>query len=254
MAGKPFYGNYTHREYGKMEQVNATEMKRLGVTWSLGTAFCLFGPTCHLMAQPTLRITSPTEGAVVNPGQVLTVTVEASPKDAFDDVAVIGWSPIGLQQVLTAPPYRFSLRIPQSIVPARSYHLTAAGGLHEIRSEPVYSGAVSIQVERADIATSLIPGDYYINSGEYPSTSMHVYRSLRLSRVGIAEMLYVRGIFADHEQVDLTESSYLKHSSDNPRVAKVDERGTVVATGTGSARITITYRSKSVVVPVTVGQ
>ena len=50
-------------------------------------------------------------------------------------------------------------------------------------------------------------------------------------------MLYLMGIFADGEQVNLSESSYLKFSSDNPRVARVTERGTVVATGTGSARI-----------------
>ena len=67
-------------------------------------------------------------------------------------------------------------------------------------------------------------------------------------------MIYVVGVFPDHEEVDLTESSFLKYFSDNERVVKVAERGTVVSTGIGSANIMIRYRSKSVVLPVIVGR
>lgn len=223
------------------------------LTSSLGMAFCVFNPTCHLMAQPTLRIASPPEGAIVNAGQVLTVAVEASPANAFKQIIIIGGSPIGFSQVLEQPPYKFTLPIPLEITPRRGGYMITADGILA-PGQGASSVPVSIHLERADMPISLIPGDYYLNSGAYPSTtSMHVYRSLRLSKVGWAEMLYVLGIFPDRKQVDLSESSYLKYSSDNPRVAKVDDMGTVLATGIGSAKITITYRSKSVIVPVTVG-
>lgn len=206
------------------------------------------------MAQPTLRITSPPEGAIVNAGQVLTVTVEASPTDAFKEVVVIGHDPIGFSQVLDQPPYKFTLPIPLQITPRRGgYMITADGTLAP--GQGARSVPVSIHVERADIPITLIPGDYALPLSLYPSsTSVHVYRSLHLAKVGWAEMLYVLGVFPDQKQVDLTESSYLRYSSDNLRVARVDETGTVLATGIGSAHIAITYRSKSVIVPVTVGE
>jgi hypothetical protein len=224
------------------------------LVWRLGMAFCLFGPTCYLMAQPTLRITSLSEGAIVNAGQVLTVTVEASPPNAFKGVFLVGEDPIGFSQPLERPPYKFTLPIPLHITPRRDGYMITPDGILA-PGQAATSLPVSIHVERSDVPITLIPGDYYLNSGVYPSsTSMHVYRSLQLSKVGWAEMLYVLGIFPDQEQVDLSESSYLRYSSDNPGVAKVDQRGTVLATGIGSARITITYRSKSVIVPVTVSE
>ena len=213
-------------------------------------AVCLFGPTCHLMAQPTLRITSPTEGAVVNAGQALNVTVEASAANAFEQVIII--SPLGFSQVLAQPPYKFTLPIPLNITPRRSGYSITADGIgaragHEF-------GAGRYHVERPDIPASLIIGDSYLNSGEY---SFHVDARLSIpasfeSRMG--GNVVRAGIFPDRKQVDLTESSYLKYSTDNPRVAKVDNRGTVLATGIGSAKITVTYRNKSAIVPVTVGE
>jgi hypothetical protein len=214
-------------------------------------AFCLFGSTLQVMAQPTLRITSPTEGAVAYVGRDLAVTVEASPANAFRMVTVIGGDPIGFSRVLEAPPYTFMLSIPEHIQP-RDYIITADGVVAP--GKGASSRSVSIHVERPDMPVDIIPGGYGLTAGPLRSTSLAIYRSLRLAEVGWSEMIYVVGVFPDREEVDLTESSFLKYSSDNERVVKVVERGTVVSTGIGSANIMIRYRNKLVVLPVKVGR
>src|SRR5579864_7286671 len=88
-------------------------------------------PSCAftglLVAQPSLRITSPAEGTVVRPGDSLTMTVEASPPGAFQLVFVGGSEPISYsKEKLTSPPYRFTIQIPSRIRPDK-YALTAAG-------------------------------------------------------------------------------------------------------------------------------
>jgi hypothetical protein len=229
------------------------QCKGLGVwTWSLSMVFCLFGsaaPFC-VMAQSTLRITSPTEGAIVNAGQALTVTVEASPANAFEGIVII--TPLGFSQVLQRPPYEFTLLIPRDVTPRREGYVITADGVTG-PGQGATSNPVRIVVERADIPEILLPGNYSLNSGFYPSSTPAQPYHLRLSKVGFEERLYVMGIFSGRKQVDLSESRYVKYSSDNLRVAKVNEIGTVHATGIGSAKITITYRSKFVIVPVTVG-
>jgi len=220
---------------------------------SLCMAFCAFNPTCHLMAQPTLRITSPPEGTIVNAGQVLTVTVEASPANAFKQVIIIGANPIGFSQVLEQPPYKFTLPIPLHITPRRGGYMITADGILA-PGQGASSMPVNIHLERADLPEILLAGDNSLNNGFYPSSTPGKPYQLHLNKVGWEEMLYLMGIFPGREQVDLTESRYVKYSSDNLRVAKINEIGTVHATGIGSAKITITYRSKSVIVPVTVGE
>ena len=220
--------------------------------WSLSTAFCLFAFPRSLMAQPTLRITSPTEGTLVDGGRMLMVSVEASPATAFQRAFIIGSDPIGFSQALEHPPYKFTLPIPRHITPRREgYQIIAVGILAPGRN--VNSDPVIIYVEHPDVPEILISGNYSLNLSVYPSSTPAQPYHLRLSKVGFEERLYLMGIFSGREQVDLTESRYVKYSSSNPRVAKVNEIGTVHATGIGAAKITVTYRSKSVIVPVTVG-
>jgi hypothetical protein len=204
-----------------------------------GIAFLFVTIACHrslvqsLRAQPTLRITSPADGTVVSPGHLLAVTVEASPDRAFQEIIIVGGSPIGFSQVLTTPPYRFSILIPRDIIPRR-YTITADGTItpgHSASSEPV-----TIAVERP----------------ETPLTLKAEPSVLAFDFVGDNTWLQIIGVFDKEEHVYLDESGYIKFVSDNPTVATVDRTGRVTAIGNGSARITVTYRAKSVVVPVTV--
>lgn len=186
-----------------------------------------------LMAQPALTITSPKNGTVVNPGQILDVTVETWPPGAFRSVIVIGDDPIGLSDALGMPPYRFSLKIPLHVRP-RQYTITANGFTEPGRgtnSEPV-----AIQVEHPGIPLSLTAE---------PGVLVFQY-------VGDECAVAAIGRFADADRVDLEESTYTTYVSDALKVATVTADGHVTAVGPGSAKITIRYKGKLAVVPVTV--
>src|ERR1700752_3147450 len=76
-----------------------------------------------------LQITSPADGTVVNPGEVVTVVVTETQGATFSKVFLIGEHPIGMgmHQVLTAPPYRFSVTVPKDISVAGKYSIRAMG-------------------------------------------------------------------------------------------------------------------------------
>jgi hypothetical protein len=75
--------------------------------------FCL--AATELLAQPTLQITSPATGTVVRPGQTLTVKVTGSGA-VFTQVGLLPEDPLIVSpEVLTAPPYEFTITIPMSI-------------------------------------------------------------------------------------------------------------------------------------------
>jgi hypothetical protein len=193
-------------------------------------AVSLWGTAC--LAQ-TLRITEPKGGIVVNPGQTLTVMVDASPALTFREIIIIGQDPIGFSQSLFAPPYRFSIAIPPNTRPRR-YNLTANGYTEPGRvanSEPV-----EILVERSDKPLSLTAE---------PSV-------LDFQYVGDQTRLAAVGRFIGSERVDLYESSYVRYVSSDPRVATVTRDGLVTATGAGSVKIAIRYNEKSTAVPVIV--
>jgi hypothetical protein len=54
-----------------------------------------------LAAQPSLRITSPADGTLAHPGESVTVTVAASPPDAFSAIFVTGPDPIPYGQLVS---------------------------------------------------------------------------------------------------------------------------------------------------------
>jgi hypothetical protein len=185
-----------------------------------------------LVAQPSLRITSPVEGTVVHPGESLTVKVEAS--GTFKMVILIGGDPIGFSVPLSAPPYEFTIRIPDRyhISPGR-YPLTADGVIEP--GKGVTSRSVTIEVEPADVRLTLKIQP----------------RLLRLSP-GQTGHLSSFGVFPDDLTIDLTKSGQVSFRSSAPKVATVNDEGVVVAIAAGSAKIIATYQTSSVEVPVTV--
>src|SRR5450755_1912476 len=102
-------------------------------------------PAVLLSAKVSLKITSPADGAVVHPGDSVTVTVSATGA-SFAQMIIIAQDPIASSQVSTAPPYQFSIQIPSDITPG-SYALTASGAVSP--GNGVESDPVSIDVERA---------------------------------------------------------------------------------------------------------
>jgi hypothetical protein len=197
---------------------------------SLFLATLLFLPAHSLLAQPSLRITSPADGTLVNPGQSLKVTVEASGR--FQQVILIGAQPMGGTVPLSAPPYEFTIKIPNRISPRR-YSLTADGCTAP--GQCTSSKPIMILVELAD-----------------ESISLRVQPSLLRLYIGDKGYLMTYGVFPDGQRADLSKSTQTSFTSNAPGVATIDHQGIVTPVAPGSATITITYRDAHVEIPVTV--
>jgi hypothetical protein len=179
----------------------------------------------------TLQITAPSAGAVVNPGQIVSVALAVSGV-TLTHAFVLSETPIADGQDLTAPPYQFSLQVPANIN-LRSYRLVAAGV--DASGNSYSSSPVTIDVERTDNPTS-------IAANPTPLYKM----------IGDTSYVRVTATYADGAVLDATESSLVSYASGDPAVATVDNVGRVSAVGAGSTNITITYGTLSVTVPVTV--
>lgn len=208
--------------------MNFTSGARL-TQWRISALLFLCSFHVSSLLGQTLQITSPTDGSTVSPGQSLTVNVSAS--GAFQQVLVVGWSPIGFSDPLAAPPYQFTVQIPTNIQPGH-YQLTADGvtttGI-ETSSDPI-----NIDIERPDAPISL---------SVQPSR-------LKLS-LGDAGYLRVIGTFSDGTTADLTLSTLTSYRS-TPSVATVTSQGIVSPVAQGGGGVTVTYGNLSVGASVTV--
>ncbi len=205
-----------------------------GLTQLVRLLISLYALTGFLEAQPSVRITSPADGTTVPRGKALAVTVDVSPPEGvFETVTVIATTPIGdVRAGLNAPPYRFTVHIPDSIRPDR-YALTALG--ITFSKKFIYSDPIDILVERVDSPVSI---------SVYPLVADFTMDQKRY--------LQVTGVYADKTTADLTQSSQIKYVSSAPGIATVQAQGIVTPVTTGSAKITITYGDLKLDVPVRV--
>jgi hypothetical protein len=167
---------------------------------------CAVASALLAQPQPSLRITSPTDGTEVHPGDSLKVTVTAS--GTFQQVFLVGGDPIGFSQPLLAPPYEFTIQIPSHIRPDR-YLLTADGFTSPGQRSP--SDPITLVVERSDAPVSL---------KVFPSL-------LRLSEGGKG-YISVSGVFADGQTVNLTQSTLTSYTSNAPGIVAVEATNTTV--------------------------
>jgi hypothetical protein len=182
-----------------------------------------------LEAQPTLQITSPANGAHVEPGQTLNITVAAS--GTFQMVAVLGSNPLGASQVLSAPPYQFSIKVP-AWAPLDTYYLTAFG-----------TTGPGQEVDSTQIAINVV------KSGAATLTSQPLILKLRF--VGDQAPLLITAQYATGPPVDVSLSATTSYVSASTSVATVSSVGMVTATGPGSTYITV---DNTLSVPVNVTQ
>ena len=159
------------------------------------------------------------------------MTVAASGGD-FQEMMLIGEDPIGFAQVLSAPPWQFTIQLPSDISPGR-YALRVNGDTGV--GDDITSSPISIDVERSDapagISVSLPAMDLRVGDTGYPRVS---------------------ATYSDGSTLDVTESGQVSYQSDTPGVATVINDGRVTAVGPGSANISINYGDISIQVPVTV--
>jgi hypothetical protein len=187
--------------------------------------------TAAVAAIPEIEITAPPDGTVVAPGEVLMVTVEATPF-AFRQVFLAGKLAMPNPAVVT-PPYRFAVRIPPD-TPSGADTLEAVGVIENLNG--IVSRSLTIDVERPDSPRSL----------------KTTFSTLQFYEVGKDIRLFVDGIFEDGSTIDLTRSRYTSYESASPAVATVDADGHVTAKGPGSTAIKIQHRDKSITAKVTV--
>jgi hypothetical protein len=149
-----------------------------------------------------LEITLPADGAVVNPGQTLIVTVASPDRSTFSKVLVIAEGGIGMSDAGSSLPARVSLTIPAAI-DCRKYSLSAVGfttGGLEV------STTIEIDVERPDMPKSIfVPMRQIIFTAEGDSGSIDL-----LAR------------FSDGSVLRVPESSNVAYASSDPDVATVD--------------------------------
>jgi hypothetical protein len=173
-------------------------------------------------------------GATVTSGRSITVTVTVASGIYPHGVGLFTKDPLegaDLQQVVGST-LHFTISIPTYTTPG-PYPLFAvsvnAAGV-EVNSAPI-----TVNVERADMPTALSVDPF----------------SLTLRFIGDSLPFTVWGKFAAGLQTDVTQSSYLIVTSENPRVAAV-QNDIISAAGSGQTNIDVTYRSITVKVPVTV--
>lgn len=111
--------------------------------------------------------------------------------------------------IANSVPAQFSMLIPQGTRPGNV--LTAWGTTTANQGQP--SAAVTVDVERADLPTSLTASKTRVS----------------FDSQGERAPLRISGRFADGSVVDLTASSNLAYTSSNTSVATVDKNGVVTA-------------------------
>ena len=208
------------------------------VVSTLALAFAPYSSGAGRQGQPTLQITAPSSGTIVNPGQTATVNITSNFPAAFQGVALLGDDPLGFVGTVSVLPGQISVSIPTSAITCGSHILTVEG-TPTSGGGPIYA-SISIDVERPDFAVSLsatLPGLAFESLGEQAA-------------------LVLLADFSDGTTFRVSGSSYVAYSSSSNAVASVNSSGIVTAIGAGSASITATYtvsgQSLQIFIPVNV--
>jgi hypothetical protein len=197
-------------------------------------------------AAAVLKITSPSNGAVIHSGTTLSVTVEGRDL-ASPQVVVLGVDGtfLRLNEMVSegpGPVYKFEISIPPD-VESRTYTLVAEAANH------VESAGVVIDIERPDQPKTVKDTleCLTLEIGETRSRSRPITRTWPPTW-----QLYITGTFADGKEVQLTRSKRTSYSSEPGAVASVTKEGLVTALRSGRATITVKHGDAVATVNVTV--
>lgn len=189
---------------------------RCGVRASSSFCLCLGLTAALAQAQPLLRIISPADGAVVEPGDTVAFKVEATGN--VTDVFVGGENPLPWSEPRSSPLYEFTIKIPKT-VSLRRYYFAALGHL---TGKMVTSEKITLDIQRKErpVSTDVQP------------------RTLRLA-VGETGYLGVTGTYPDGSISDITEETTTEYLPKSPEVVTVKRDGRVTAVGPGKTQIVI---------------
>jgi hypothetical protein len=192
----------------------------LAIAAVAGMMGCGGGSGIPVIGPPALSIVSPADGAKVDTGQTLKVTVQATGTAALSrGVVLIGSEGLGASPIKQRPPYDFSLAIPANLAPG-AYRLTALG--FGASSKPLASASIGLQVESPSALLILLPP----RAGEVDFAAIGEQLPLRVS-----------GTDSSGRLLDLTHSSRLQYQAEDQTIAVVDHNGMVTAVAPGSSAI-----------------
>ena len=178
-------------------------------------------------------ITSPVSGATVTAGEPLTISVTFVPGTYPNGLVIFAPDPLGVAglQAVVGSTASFSLPIPATTPPG-SYAITAFA---TDSNSSVVSSTFTVDVERSDLPTAL---------------SISPVAAL-LKTVGATLPLTVLATFSGNVQIDVTQSSSLAITSENPNVVTI-QNGILVAVGSGQTKVDVVYGSARATLAVTV--
>ncbi|HEY2170022.1 MAG TPA: Ig-like domain-containing protein [Candidatus Angelobacter sp.] len=178
--------------------------------------------------QSTLKIESPANGSVVNPGQTVKIRVVSAAGAAISFVGVVGEDPLGMSELVKSVPAEFSITIPSKINACRRYMVTAIG--RTPGGAELLESMIDLDVERPDTPVSIV-------SFQFPSLTLVADPKAQPFH------LIILATFADRSNVEVTESSYVTYQSTNDAVATVERFGGVTAVAPGITSIKVTYKN-----------
>jgi hypothetical protein len=184
------------------------------------TAALAIARPCAAQSPKLLQISSPVNGAIVNPGQIVKVMVTSPANGRFEAVAAMSRG--GISSDATSVPAELSVQIPRDS-DCGKYLVSVVG--RTVSSQPA-SAYLELDVERPDMPTQL--------------SFLNDWRQLEL-RVGEDFHLNVLATFSDGSILEVTDSSHVTYRSSNTRVATVDRNGEIMSKGAGHAAVTATY-------------
>ena len=185
---------------------------------------------------PELQIISPVEHAIFNPGQAIPITVASPAGLSFKAVGVVGETILGLGNIATSVPAKFSLTIPKS--PASGEYALTAFGITS-SGQSFHTNPVLVDVEYPGPALGLstsMPGIFFLAKGERANLSF-----VATFDVGV--------------EADVTASTMMSFVSSDTHIATVDAssgRLIVTAVGPGNATVTATYGHGATSIPLSI--
>lgn len=184
-------------------------------------------------AEPSLRIISPANGAVVRPGQK--VALKLAGVGDYIVLEVVG--EVGaevLRSPVGKPPWTILLEIPMNTDPGKT--AITAGGVTSSGVE-IYSKPIEVDVEPVDIPQlTFSPPNLSIPMGECVALSNDSPCELRLE---------VYGTFGDGTRVRLDGSSRITFTSESPAIARVTQNGKSLAgISVGSTELVVSGKYK----------
>jgi hypothetical protein len=198
------------------------------------------------------RFITPEEGQIFHPGDTIPISFDLDPKIEKLVKGIAIMSSMGDLQFREAPPYSFTIAVPDKHPLGSSGSLI---GFQELALSGLLAGrekdnndlaTTTIDVEEPDLPVSL----------EVVGPLQPIHNRLMFLSPGEDTLVEIDAKFPDGHESDVTNSTYLSISSENPAIAFVVNNETVVSVRPGQTRIVVTYeigqRQKHIVVPATV--